>query len=284
MSTAYEKIMKQNGFAAFKRLVKKWERLSENIGEMNGDLPVILPDIFLVSRSGTGRTNFLRLLSEYLAEKENLMHFYGDVPYFEFMLGYCAPENHFSEIQRLMDEITNAAGFRNEFRGIVYIDINEWRGHTGEKNFLDFMEYLSDNSDEWLVVLSLSDDDPEQIKEIESLVSFFLRIEKLVIENPTLAELVSHAKTRLAAYGFTLDDSAASLLSDSLKLLRKNKYFDGYKTVNLMCLDIIYSIYTLGKRSCDVITLEDLALFSPESEYISRTAEKIKNARKIGFC
>ena len=105
---------------------------------------------------GNGRTTMLQLLSEYLTEKNDLMDFYGDVKYLEFMLNYCPSGEHFSELQRLMNEIDNAAGFRYEYRGIVYIDIDEWIGHFEEKHFVSFMEYLSDNSDSWLVVLSVS--------------------------------------------------------------------------------------------------------------------------------
>jgi hypothetical protein len=85
-------------------------------------------------------------------EKPNLMSFYGDVAYFEFMLNYCGPRENFSELQRLMDGVDNAKGFRSEFRGILFIDIDDWRDHFEEKHFVDFMEYLSDNSDDWLIV------------------------------------------------------------------------------------------------------------------------------------
>ena len=79
MTMCYKKIMSQNGLTEFKALIEKWETLSENLLDKPSGVPIILPDLFLVSRSGTGRTYFLRLLSEYLADKPNLMDFYGDV-------------------------------------------------------------------------------------------------------------------------------------------------------------------------------------------------------------
>ena len=65
----YNKILSQNGLTEFKSLTEKWEKLSENLSDKPSGVPIILPDLFLVSRSGTGRTHFLRLLSEYLEGK-----------------------------------------------------------------------------------------------------------------------------------------------------------------------------------------------------------------------
>ncbi|MBE6633258.1 MAG: hypothetical protein E7620_02825 [Ruminococcaceae bacterium] len=279
----YQKILAQNGLAEFKTLIKKWEALSENIEHKPAGAPIILPDLFLVSHSGTGRTHILKLLSEYLSEKPNLMDFYGDVKYFEFMLNYCAPNEYFSEIQRLMTEINNAAGFRSEYRGIVYIDVDEWRGHFEEKHFVSFMEYLSDNSDDWLVVLSVSNDDQEQLHRMEAFVSAFIRIEKITIEPPTLRELTEYAKRILKIYGITLSSEAEGVVSDSIDELCKNKYFDGYKTIKMLSEDIVYSLYVAGFDREREVDPSILIKFSKNSEYIRRMIVQIEKTKKIGF-
>jgi len=280
----YNKILSQNGLAEFKSLIEKWEALSKNISDKPLGVPIILPDLFLVSRSGTGRTHFLKLLSEYLAEKTNLMDFYGDVKYFEFMLNYCEPDEYFSEIQRFMTEINNAAGFRSEYRGIVYIDVDEWRDHFEEKHFVSFMEYLSDNSDDWLVVLSVSDDKQEQIKQMEAFVSAYIRIEQITIEPPTVEELTKYAKKLLEGYGITLISQSEKILNGSIGELCNNKYFDGYKTVKMLCEDIAYTLYTDGFRKDKGIIPSDLSKFTKDSEYIQRMLMKIEKVNRIGFC
>ncbi len=281
--TVYKKIQDQNGLAEFKSLVEKWEALSDHIEAKAAGVPVILPDLFLVSHSGTGRTHFLRLLSEYLSEKTNLMDFYGDVKYFEFMLNYCRPDEFFSELPRLMNEIDGAAGFRSEYRGIVFIDVDEWRGHVEEKHFVTFMEYLSDNSDDWLVVLSVSDDKPEQTRLMEAVVSAFLRIEKLTIEPPTVKELTDYAKELLKGYGITLKGNVERVIADSIDVLSQNKYFDGYKTVKMLCQDIAYSVYMDGPRGHKGFVLEDASAFAGDSEYVRRMTVRIERVKKIGF-
>lgn len=280
----YKKILSQNGLAEFKALIEKWEILSAHLSDKPSGMPIILPDLFLVSRSGTGRTHFLRLLSEYLEEKPSLMDFYGDVKYFEFMLNYCAPNEYFSEIQRFMTEINNAAGFRSEYRGIVYVDVDEWREHYEEKHFVSFMEYLSDNSDDWLVVLSISDDKQELIQQMEAYVSAYIRIERISIEPPTVRELTQYAKKLLDGYGITLISQTEKVLSKSIEELCNNKYFDGYKTVKMLCEDIAYSLYIDGFNKGKKLIPSDLSKFAKDSEYIQRMLVKFERINRIGFC
>ncbi len=47
--SAYDKILSQNGFSEFKQLIPKWERLSQNLSVRPQGVPIILPDLFLVS-------------------------------------------------------------------------------------------------------------------------------------------------------------------------------------------------------------------------------------------
>ena len=241
----------------------------------------MLPDIFLISRSGAGRTNFLNILAEYLTDKKNLLDFYGDVKYFEFMLNYCAPHERFTEITRLMTEVRNAGGFRSEYRGIIFIDIDEWREHYEEKHFISFLEYLSDNSDEWLVVLAVSDWSSEQMVGAESVISSFLRIERIEIANPTATELADFVETRLAIYGLALSRLARETILESLKALCRSKYFDGYKTAKMLAQDIAYQAYSNGASG--LLSEGDVARFRCDGEYIQRMILKIKQTKKIGF-
>ena len=151
--------------------------------------PIILPDMLWVAQSGVGKTNLLKLMAEYLSSQNNLMEFYGDVKFFEFLLNYCPPNEYFSELQRLIDEIDNAAGFRNEFKGIVHIDINEWLDHFEEKHFVSLMEYLSSNSDKWLIVLSVYSDKKDKIHNLNAFLSMYLRIEKITLSFPKTEDL-----------------------------------------------------------------------------------------------
>jgi hypothetical protein len=200
------------------------------------------------------------------------------------MLNYCPSGEHFSELQRLMNEIDNAAGFRYEYRGIVYIDIDEWIGHFEEKHFVSFMEYLSDNSDSWLVVLSVSNKNKEQIDNMETFISAYMRIERVNIELPKVEDLMTYGEEILSSYGLTLSGEAKAIVSESVKTLCKNKYFDGYKTVKMLCADIAYESYIEGVGKDGKLDASDVAKFSVDGDYIRRMLVKIEKKTQIGFC
>lgn len=283
-SESYHRIMCQRGLEPFKTLIEKWEKLSENIDGRYLGLPIILPDLIMISQTGSGRSRLLSLLSDYLCENGKLMRFSGSTTCFEFMLGYCPPSESFTELPRLMDEVSRAAGFRGEFRGVVFIDIDEWRYHFEEKYFELFLEYIADNSDEWLVVFSISPLEGYDMHNIEACISSHLRIERLEIAPPTPADLLEYADELLDRYGLRLTPNAKSVIGDSIKTLSSSKYFDGYKTVKILCRDLAYNVYIEGLRSAGMLSENDVKKFAKDGEYISGLLLKIKKTNKIGFC
>jgi hypothetical protein len=198
------------------------------------------------------------------------------------MLNYCAPNEHFSEIQRLMQEVNNAGGFRSEYRGLIFIDIDEWRGHFEEKHFISFMEYLSDNSDDWLIVLSLSEKSAEDTATAESVISSFIRAERVKIDAPTASELLSYVEKKIAIYGLTMKLEAKEIIFDSIKTILKNKYFDGYKTAKMFAHDIVYQAYSNSECSTE-LSADDVYVFRCDGEDVQKMVSKIANTQRIGF-
>lgn len=283
MNQFYKQIMSLKEAEDFKRVIKRWHTLSENIRTRPLDTPIILPDMLWVAKSGVGKTNLLKLMSEYLFCQNNLMEFYGDVKYFEFLLGYCKPDEHFTELNRLIDEVDNAAGFRNEFKGIVYIDINEWLDHFEEKHFISLMEYLSANSDKWLIVLSAYSNNEDKIHNLNAFLSMYLRIERVNLSFPKTEDLFGFIEDMLNKYGLTLDNGAKTLLYSTIEVLRKNKYFDGFKTIIMLCQDIIYDVFSNENIEKLVLDADMLSKFSPDSEYIKRMLANIERVNRIGL-
>lgn len=283
MNFWYDKIMALKEADEFKEVVRKWEILSSNMKKTPFKMPVILPDMLLVAKSGVGKTNLLNLMSEYLASKGNLMDFYGDVKFFEFSLGYCEPNMGFTELTRLIDEVNGAAGFRNEFRGIIRIDIDEWLFHFEEKYFADFCEYLAANSEKWLIVLSVYNDDDNALHSLEAFLSMYLRLERITLSLPKTEELFDYIEEKLALYGLTLAKDGKQLLSKTIETLRENRYFDGYKSVRMLCQDIAYSTFSKKDFKDYILTAEDLGTFTYDSEYVNRTVVNMEKLSRIGF-
>ena len=112
MSTSFHSFMQLPGAEELKAEVERWQTLSENLKKAPPAVPVLLPDMLWVAKSGVGITSLLQHLSAYLWERKNLISFYGDVKFFEFLLNYCDPSRPFTELQRLVNETNRAAGFR----------------------------------------------------------------------------------------------------------------------------------------------------------------------------
>lgn len=283
MNNYYEEIMNLKEAEDLKPFVKRLETLSGNIKTAPPRSEIILPNLLMVARSGVGKTNLLKLLSEYIDSKGNLMSFYGDVKFFEFSLGYCQPGETFKELLRLFDEVGFAAGFRNEFRGVIRIDIDEWINHFEEKHFIDFLEYLSANDEKWFIILSVTPTDKKKIHNLKAFLSMYMRIEEVSLSLPKTEELFDYIESTLSGYGLTLSEGGKKLLTETINKLRKNKNFDGFKSIKLLCQDIAYTFFSQEKIKDYIIDEEFLKFFAPESSYVKETELKYDKVQKIGL-
>ena len=284
MNTAYTTIMNAPLCDDAKALICKWHTLSDNMRAADNRLPILLPDLFWIVPSGAGKTTFLRTLTDYLQAEDNLMDFYGNIDVFEFLLGYCPASQPFTELQRLMDTIKSAAGFRNEYRGVICIDIEEWIGHYKEKHFITFMEYLAANSEHWLIVLCVSPDKDNLLHDLQAFLSMYLRLETIRMELPSDERLVAYLEILLGDYGFSLDEQAKTLLQHTFAALRKNSHFDGYKSAQLLAKDIVYHLYSADALPAQTLTAATLEGFADNSRYVQNMLFAASASRKtIGF-
>ncbi len=277
-------ILKTESFAPLARLLEKWTRLSENISNEPKRMPILLPDVFLRAHYGVSTDVILDILTDHLYEKQNLMGFYGDVPCFEFYLNQCQPGGPFREINRMVSEVRRAAGFRNHFEGIVHIDVSEWIYSYTDKHFREFLYYLSENSDNWLIVLSVSysQKKKEQVDAMEAFISMFLRLESLEIKQPWTDYYKDVILKGLSDYGLRPDDDALALLGASVDKLRGNHQFDSERTLSVFIRDIIYTLYSGQTPPPTTLTADLLTDFGPDSDYVRR-ALSVKKQRKLGF-
>lgn len=277
----FEKIMELPGLDEMKELLMQWDRAANNISRMPIDKPIVLPDLLWLTRSGAGKTHLIKLLSEYLYSKR-LMDFYGDTKYFEFLLEYCQPNTPLTELTRLIREVNCAAGFRSEYKGVLALDITLWNGHFEELYFQRILEYLSSMDDYICVIFIVENFSDEDTKKIENILSSFFRIRSISLLYPSVEHLTAYLENKLSTYGLKLEDNARALLSESINELIDNKYFDGYKTINRMCKDIVFDLCSAVDFCPINITVEKLNRYSKDGEFIKTMKETIKT-RKMGF-
>ena len=274
--------MQLNESDDIKHILKRWANFSKNKTKLQQGKPIVLPDMLWVARSGYGITNLLRLVSEYLFE-ERLMDFYGDVKFFEFELEYIPRDKHFDGFEHFKDALLDAAGFRNEFKGVIAVDITDWIDHVQEKYFINFLEYLSEHTDVWHIIFVVDNNEPKKIKSLEALLSVYFRIEKVMFKLPKPKQLGSYLENYLKSYGFEIKEDAKIILLDTIDELQKGKYFDGYKTINMICADLIYRVFSAENFDGYVISAEIASYYAKDSEYVERTKMNMEKRNSIGF-
>ncbi len=277
----YDKIMNLNGLSQAKDVIVKWNNAFDNLKSKNINAPLLLPNIFLNAKPGAGKTNFLRLISEYLYNV-GFMDFYGDVKFIEFYLEYCRPGTEVYELKRLIEQLRNAAGFRNEFRGIVAIDITQWADSTHEENFIKILDYLT-VIDEHVCLIFMADNfKADQTAKAQKVLNAFCRVRNVDFLYPSEAEFTQYCTEMLKQYNLNLDESAQNLICESIAKLMKSEYFYGYKTVNRLCLDIAFELNSTLKQGSETIIADYLKDFEKNSDFIEKLHSESK-LRKIGF-
>ncbi len=283
MNKYYDEILNTQGAEELHALIARWENLANNLKGRTFGAPIVLPDIIMYTGHGFGNSALLCLLAEYLDSKRVLMDFSGDMKSFEFAISYCPPEVPFSELTRLMDSVKKAAGYRNEFKGVVRIAMDQWVGHHSDKYFFELMEYLSAHTDNWMIVMTISREPDDKTRALEATASMFLRTEVIHIHMPDSNSLAGYAGEYLKQYGISLDESALDLLTGSIEKLRNARYFQSYHTVEMLCNDIVYYVMSEPDASGTVLVADDLRAFSADGDYIKKTEQTGAKRVKLGF-
>lgn len=280
-SNYYDLIMEIPGCEDIKKLVKNFKNVSKNIKKMPNNMAVIIPDFIWDTRSGAGKTHLLKLLSEYLYS-ERVIEFYGDVKFFEFLIDYCNPTQELTELTRLIRDVDNAAGFRSQYCGLLALDISAWKGHYSEVYFQRIMEYLSSIDDKVCIIFIVENFTENEIKEADYMLSGFFRIRRIKLSYPSSSQFLDYIYNKLEKYGLELNDEARELLKESVDELRNFKYFDGYKTINRMCQDIVFDLCMSEKFNSKSIGKETLIRYSKNGEFV-QSMKEIATVKKVGY-
>jgi hypothetical protein len=76
-----------------------------------------------------------------------------------------------------------------------------------------------------------------------------MRFEEITLSLPKTEDLFGYIEANLSGYGLTLSEGGRNLLFSTIEKLRKNKNFDGFKSIKLLCQDIAYSFFFHVKSS-----------------------------------
>lgn len=159
----------------------------------------------------------IRRIASEMAE-EHPEYFSGNTPQVFFKLRYTPPYTTFPELRNLILQIRKAAGFRSEFRGVVAIDVSEYKGHEEEEYFTILLKYLYDNGANCRIMfICCQYSDQELAKLYNSCIKYFpvCKEQLHIFSEKNLKRLIDSA---FHEQSVTMDPSGIELLTDSLRL------------------------------------------------------------------
>lgn len=125
--------------------------------------------------------------------------FSGDIPAVFYKLRYTPPYGEFRDIRKLILQIRKATGIRSDFKGLIALDVSEYRGHEDEEYFTIFLKYLYDNSiDRRILFVCSQYTEPEVTRLYNACVRYFpIQKEKLMVySGKMLSDLIKTAFSR----------------------------------------------------------------------------------------
>ena len=281
VTEAFDSIQALKGNDEFKQMVQRLNFFLHNKA-VHGLPEISLPSYLLSIAKGGGITNLANTFANFL-HATGAIEFCGNEKMLEFSLRYKEPELYFSELTRLNNKLTEAAGYNHKFKGLVCVNIEQWHGHEYEPHFSLFLDYVAENKD-ILAVFYTHKTDEKALKGMEAAISLRLRIEPLALRFPNAAELTEYVEAKhFNSKGFSLADDARATLQRIVGRLVAGAHFGGFKSIDRLAQDILYSVLSQGTIDSKLVSNEILAAFDKDTTDIDRINTLASTKKIIGF-
>lgn len=158
--------------------------------------------------------------------------------YLTHLLAY-TPQNEkrFSGIQEIYNHVRSAGGYYGNYRGVVLIDVTEWKGHYKEKYFDIFLSYLSDqrmNSIIPFFYMNCRNTDSESLI-LKAALSPYFRSIQIHFDTASLCEYMISSLSR---NNIALTESASRYLEDFIQISSCSPLFHGVNSIRQICKEI----------------------------------------------
>lgn len=146
--------------------------------------------------------------------------FNGTESVFSFQLRYCPPyeQRLFTELKRLQAEAIRRTRFKDEYRGMILLDLQEWVDHADEELFCDItVPFLADMATEWHYIFAFDDlPDNARILSVLSDAFWFRDISDRIVQHEQQTDIVGV----LQKEGITFFGSATAIAKAVFESLR----------------------------------------------------------------
>ncbi len=214
-----------------------WKKIKKKHGR---DAAMLMPIPVIYSASATDAERITKELAGFIytakiAEKTNS----GHEDYLFFAAAYSAPHNkNFPAIQELYYHVRDAGGYYGSYRGIILVDVSEWRGHFKDKYFDVFLAYLADCRLNGLIPFFYADccNSDAEMRTLDAVITSYFSIVRV---NVSAADLCKYAVSILENQDIRIDESARAYLEGFFQEASKSALFHGTESVMHICEEVL---------------------------------------------
>jgi hypothetical protein len=265
-------LLNMKGYEALHQAIKVWEIVKKNIVTSTEDAQIFLPNYFWVADQGTPIQALIRIFSDRLHEL-GIMPFSNSRLHIEFILEYDKLDHQFESFERLYNLLEHGLSqFGEPFAGVLMIDITEWieQDACNDRRFLRFLDYLTQRDDIQMIVLYSECNKVMFVKHAEAIISSRLRIRTIRINHPEAETFLQKMLEIVDKLGLTIDGGAQSVLLETISKAIKKRGFNGLFTIKSLAKELTYEKYRQPSFERSVITLEDIADFTPTGRWLKQ--------------
>lgn len=225
---------------SFPDFVSKW-KTAQSL-----DSAVTTPSLFLASEDECLLQEAIEELADELLAR-NAVPTTGTIPCINLSL---RRQRHFAEeFHRMYTTLKNHAGFCNDFKGIVAVDLTDWACAGMDEDLDAVLSYLRDTRHDRFYIFYAVSSDPEKLG---GILQFYFTVQHHRLKMEKASELLSYAVSKLRSeYSIELDGKAEASLGQVIRSVVKAEDYRGVGSVNSMCRDLSYRLLSEGQQRMD---------------------------------
>ena len=208
-------------------------------------------------------------------ERDGRIRFTGDKRWLNFRLEY-TDGAEFPSFAKMIECMHRHSGYRNEFAGVVRIDMTDWTEHTEDARLASVIAFIHDYSDSVFFITTVTSDEKLMCEPLKKVFDKWIHTEFITVAKPSTEILTETVIDRLASEGHTLTADAKELIEASVRKLSEQKHFAGLREI-ISLADAISAEAVGVKR----ISAKHLSAFSSEGEWIAEHTDG--ESFSIGF-
>lgn len=262
-------------------MISNWNKILSRIGKISGCTTELLPNPMLIGKTSMEKVRAARELSE-IIYKNQVLDSMEERRILYYRIGYCsASDSRFTDFRHLVYRLKTACGYHGKFRGVLVLDITEWRKHSNENYFDVLLCYLADLREDVYTVFCMDTDPGCEDRDVCRKISQYFRLNMVDLKKNDTAEYFQFIREKLWANKVGIEQDAERVLLKYIEKMKENKSFCGYETVRRMAEEMIchFYLYTSGNRK---MTADFVSHFF-KTTGMDKDAGKGEQRNKMGF-